>query len=193
MSGNDNRHFLKTAASISDASCIGRYMAVKIEHVFNNILLSGANFEKGRIEQQFTLARVLFSNIWQHRIDVSTNKVKMVDTQGMQHGTCFFDCYADDIRVRISPKREIAYKFERLQIEQLEGQSKTRLWVWFPALPKGIYPHRLIFQFWIFAPGNTSGRVQDSETLEVAFAPNFKQYLPDGKYFVPLEIEDAPD
>jgi len=193
VSNTDSRHFLKSADSIADASCIGRYMAVKIEHVFNNIQLSGDNTAKGRIEKRFTLARVLFSNIWQHRIELSNNQVKMIDTQGMQHDTTDFDDYVNDILVRVSTSREMSYKFERLlYFTELEGQSKARHWLWFPALPKGIYPHRLIFQFLIFAPGRTSGQVEDREILEVVFAFKFTQQLAPGQHFVPLEIEDAP-
>jgi len=191
MSNTDDRHFLKTADSISDSSCIGRYMTVNIEHVFNNIQLSAENIERGRIAKRFTLARILFSNIWQHRIEIENSKMKMIDTQGMQHSTTFFDEYAVDIRVRVSASRELSYKFERLITQELEGQSKSRLWLWFPALPMGIYPHRLIFQFWIFAPGNTSGQVEDKETLEVVFAFKFTEQLQPGQHFVPLEIEDT--
>lgn len=188
----DDRHFLKTAQSISDASCIGRYMAVNIEHVFANIQLSSETFERTRTEQRFTLTRVLFSNIWQHRISIRTHMMQMVDTQGMQHAVTHLDSYASDIRVRISPSQEVSYKFEGLA-DELEGKSKTRGWLWFPALPGSIYPHRFIFRFNIFNPGHTSGRVQDTETLEVAFAFQLKEYLPDGKHFVTLQIEDASD
>jgi hypothetical protein len=190
MPDTDDRHFLKIAQSISDASCAGRYMAVNIEHVFPNIQLSGETLERTQIEKRFTLTRVLFSNIWHHRISISTSMIKMIDTEGMQHPLTHFDDYVSDIRVIISTSRKVSYKFEGLPTE-LEGQSKTRGWLWFPALPQGIFPHRLIFEFYIYAPGNTSGRVRDSETLEVVFAFKFNQYLPGGQGFVTLEIEDA--
>ncbi len=48
----------------------------------------------------------------------------------------------------------------------LEDHAKTKGWIWFDQLSEGIPPHRFLFQFDVFDPGNTSGWVRDSDALE---------------------------
>ena len=87
---------------MSDASCIGRYMAVSIEQVFPNVDLSAITLEKTLIGKRITLARILFSNTWHHRIEIQTHLIKMIDTAGMQHATTKFDEIVSDISVSVS-------------------------------------------------------------------------------------------
>jgi len=166
-------------------------MSVSIEKVLINVPITGHFYDEIR-KGKFTLIRVLFSNIWDHRIDVETHKMSLIDTEGIQHSHEIDDLhiYQEETEVRVSSKRNVIYDFAQ-HATTLEGKAKTRGWLWFPALPQGIYPHRLIFNFYIFAPGHTSGAVEDHETLEVVFDFKFKQLLPSAKSFVTLEIEDA--
>jgi len=173
MTENDNRHYLKVAASILDASCTGQYMGITVENVFLNVRVSGQTYGK-HAEKSFTLARVLFSNLWYHRIPIDQyGMIKLIDSQGMQHRhEPDIYSYMHSSQVLIAENRSAPYVFEEVA-QVLEGRSKTRGWLWFPALPQGMYPHRLVFRFHIFAPGSTCGRVQDSETLEIIFDFSF--------------------
>jgi hypothetical protein len=184
----DSRHFLKSATSIADASCSGSYMGVTIEKVLINVPVSAHTLDETK-EKDFTLIRVLFTNIWAYRIDLEKRGPKLIDTEGIQHSEEMDSyIYRQGTQVRLSGKQYVPYDFE-YPAGTLEGKAKTRGWLWFPALPKGIYPYRLIFLFRIFAPGDTSGSIEHEETLEIIFDFKFKQLLPDAKSFVTLEIE----
>jgi hypothetical protein len=187
----DPRHFLKHAGNITEASCFGRYMAMSIEKVLFSVPIIGRFHSESR-KGKFTLIRILFSNIWDHRIDVRTHDMKLIDTEGIQHSheTDDLYIYQSETEVSVSSKRNQPYDFAP-HATTLEGKAKTRGWLWFPALPQGIYPHRLIFNFFIFAPGYTSGAGEDHETLEVEFDFKFRELLPSAKNFVTLEIEDV--
>ena len=190
-SAKDPRHFLKMAEDITEASCFGRYMAVSIEKVLVSVPIKGCYAMKTK-KGKFTLIKILLSNIWDHRIDVRTHDMKLIDTEGIQHSheSDNLYIYQSETEVSISSKRNVTYDFAP-HAATLEGKAKTRGWLWFPALPQGIYPHRLIFNFYIFAPGYTSGAGEDHETLEVVFDFKFRQLLPDAKSFVTLEIENV--
>jgi hypothetical protein len=117
----------------------------------------------------------------------------LIDTEGIQHkleDDLFV--FQSQTEVTISSKQSVPYDFTpHSHPTKLEGKAKARGWLWFPALPRGIYPHRFICNFTVFAPGYTSGMGEDHETLEVAFDFKFTQLLPDARTFVTLEIEDV--
>lgn len=183
----DRKHFLNKAENVNEASCFGRYMGVNIEKVLINLPIYGQSYSE-RKERTFCLVKVLYSNLWAHRIDIS-RRVKLIDTLGVQHSLEFdIFIFTQGTEVRFSSKRSFPYAFPSPE-NTLEGGAKTRGWLWFDGLPKGVYPSRLIFSFSIFDPGETSGLVQDSETLEVAFAIDFKQLLASSDDFVTLEPE----
>lgn len=183
----DPRHFVKRAGSIEDAVCLGRYMGVTIEKVVVNIPIQGESAIESK-EKEFTLVRVLYSNLWEHRLTTETQGVKMIDTEGIQHSPeSDLYTYEQETKVRIGKERCVPYSFESPD-DTLEGGAKTRGWSWFSALPKGTWPHRLVFNFFVFEPGYTAGVGQDHETLEVVFDFNFKQLLPDARRFVTLEL-----
>ena len=187
-SPTDPRHFLKSAASISEASCSGRYMRVSIEKVLINVPITG-DTGNGTKDRTFTLVRVLYSNLWDHPIDTSLRRPKLIDNEGIQHTTDNDHwIFTQDASVRLSKNRSVSYSFESLD-DTIEGRAKTRGWLFFPPLPPGIYPHRLVFQFLTFEPGFTSGRVQDHDTLEVVFTFQFRKLLPEARGFVTLDIE----
>jgi hypothetical protein len=183
----DPRHYLRRAGNITVASCFGRYMGVNIEKVFVNIPIMGHSFDECR-KRNFTLIRSLFTNIWDHRIRIWGDNMYLIDSEGIQHSQETHDLhiYRQATEVIVSGKRNVAYDFAS-HTGELEGKAKTRGWLWFPALPPGIHPHRLIFNFNIFSPGDTSGLVEDQETLEIAFDFQFRKLLADSKNFVTLE------
>lgn len=184
---NDPRHFLKSAANISEAFCLGRYMGVHVEKLFINVPIVGHFCDK-TYEKKFTLIRALFSNFWNHRIDVKPfNTMLLIDSEGIQHSLeDDLYKYESETRVRIGKKRSVDYEFESPFCE-LEGKAKIRGWLWFPALPKHVSPHRLVFKFHVFAPGDTSGRVEDHDTIEIKFDFEFSQVLPDANNLLELE------
>lgn len=188
-SSTDPRHFQKSAAHISEASCSGRYMRVSIEKVLINVPITGNTWD-GTIDRTFSLVRVLYSNLWDHPIDISHQQPKLIDSEGIQHTTDINDHwrFEKDATVRLSKKRSVPYSFES-PAQTVEGRAKIRGWLFFPSLPPGIYPHRFVFTFWTFEPGFTTGRVQDHDTLEVVFSFQFRKLLPEARGFVTLEIE----
>jgi hypothetical protein len=184
----DPRHFLKKATNIKDAFCSGRYMRVSIEKLLINVPISGDSGIEIK-EKDFTLIRILYTNIWGHRISTRANAVKLIDSDGVQYGheTDLYP-YQRKSRIKFSQNRCVHYDFISPE-DILEGEAKTRGWLWFPALPPGIYPRRLIFQFYICNPGDIHTPRVDDETLEIVLLPQFKHLLPEGESLVTLEIE----
>lgn len=189
---DDPRHFLKKASEANDAFCFGRYTGVHIEKVLLNVSVSGRYYSEAKAGK-FTLVRVLFSNLWDHRISINTwLESKLIDSEEIQHKPEIdLHVLKSETQVQVSKKHSVGYEFscpDRI----IEGKAKTRGWLWFPALPGGIYPQRLIFNFSIFAPGYTSGAVEDHETIEVAFDFPLRELLPAAKNeFGMLQIEDS--
>jgi hypothetical protein len=184
----DPRHFLKNAANISEASCSGRYMRVSIEKVLINIPITGGIGVdyKGKT---FTIARVLYSNLWGHLIATDHGKAKMVDSEGIQHSVENDTYnYRNEATVRLSKSRSVSYNFEYPD-DTVEGKAKARGWLFFAPLPPSIYPQRFVFRFRTFEAGSIYGRVQDEETLEVVFDFQFRKLLPEVREFVTLDID----
>jgi hypothetical protein len=193
----DPRHFLKKAANIKEAFCSGRYMRVSIEKILINVPISGGSGIESK-EKGFTLVRILYTNIWGHRISTRANAVKLIDTDGVQYGheTGLYP-YQMKSRIKFSQDRCVDYDFISPE-DILEGEAKTRGWLWFPALPPGIYPQRLIFQFYICDPGEVHTPRVNDETLEIILLSQFRHLLPEAEPFATLEIETdsssaAPD
>jgi hypothetical protein len=185
----DPRHFLKRAANIGDAFCSGRYMGVTIEKVLVNVPITGFHGDGTTEEKTFTLARVLFSNLWDHRITLPTYEMKLIDSEGIQH-TAETDIYiyAQEAKVRISKKKAVSFHFQSPE-DCIEGRAKVRGWLFFAPLPPGVFPQRFTFRFNTFAPGCVCGRVEDHETLEVLFVFQFRHLLTEAGKFVALEVE----
>ena len=71
----------------------------------------------------------------------------------------------------------------------VESKAKVRGWLFFPPLPQGIYPHRLVFRFYVSEPGLAPRMLHAQETLEIVFAFQFRHLLPEAGGFLTLEIE----
>src|ERR1041384_3659894 len=107
----DPRHFLKQASDASDAFCSGRYIGVRIEKVLVDVQVSGRHYDETR-EGKFTLVRLLYSNLWEHRISTDASKSKLIDSEGIQHGP-ETDLYVlkTATQVQVSKKHSVAYEF----------------------------------------------------------------------------------
>jgi len=163
-------------------------MRVSIEKVLINVPITG-NTGNGTKDRTFTLVRVLYSNLWNHRITTDEHEARLIDSEGIQHSAeTDTYIYTEDATVRLSKKRSISCRFGSPDAT-VEGRAKARGWLFFAPLPPGIYPHRLVFTFNTFEAGYTSGWVQDHETLEVVFTFQFRKLLPEITGFATLEIE----
>jgi len=184
----DPRHFVKKAANIKEAVCVGRYMGVSIEKVLINAPIVGGDEVESK-EGDFTLVKVLYTNNWKHRISTRANAVKMIDTDGIQH-SCRTRLYPYQMnsRVKLPENRYVPFNFVSPE-ETLEGEAKTRGWLWFPTLSSGIYPKRFLFQLYICEPGEVCTPRVDEETLEIVFMFQLTQLLPETNAFLTLEVE----
>jgi hypothetical protein len=115
----------------------------------------------------------------------------MIDSDGVQHsaGMNVYE-FNQKAEVKLSKKRSVKYDFISPE-NRLEGNAKTRGWLWFPAIPRGFFPYRFIFHFQISQPGNVSGESQDYEILEIVFDFDLKQLLLGEKGFTTLELENG--
>lgn len=158
----DPSHLVKTIDDLDDMTLTGRYMSMKLMRLFVNIPLQSAY--DGSI-RSFIILEALFHNMWDYRLmSLSTGSVKMIDSEGFQHDRN--GCpYYEFSKVVMPQGKIVEAQFPGPQLE-LEDHAKTKGWVWFDSLSKGVLPHRFLFQFSVFDPGTTSGWVRDSETLE---------------------------
>jgi len=187
----DQPHTLKTATSLSEAFCLGRFVGVAIEKVLINVPIIGNEYsdDKGSIVK-FTLVRVVYSNLWQNRIctNIRTgdHNIRMVDSEGFQY-SAGMNVYegTEKAEVKISNKQAIKYNFISAEA-RLEPSAKTRGWLWFPGLPKGVFPRRFIFDFRVFDPGCDPINL---ESLEIKFEFEPNQPLLDEVGFKTLELE----
>lgn len=139
-------------------------MSVKLERMILNLLLRD---DLRRTEQHFCLLETVFHNHWNYRIRMSSTEFSMIDTDGFQHKPKSYFAYGC---VAILKTGEIVKaQFPEPQYE-LEAESKTRGWLWLDPLPENVFPHRFVFRFNIFDPGEISGRVKDTETLELVIS-----------------------
>jgi hypothetical protein len=89
----------------------------------------------------------------------------MIDSEGFQHSgdICEYYEFCNVVMPGTGQVVEAHFPWPELV---LEAHAKARGWVWFEALPEGVIPHRFIFKFDVFEPGQTAGWVKDCETLE---------------------------
>jgi hypothetical protein len=153
---------LRTIDNLEETTLTGIYMAVQLQRLFVNIKLQNEPYDE-RI-RTFTIAEVLFHNIWDYRLDtISSGSHKMIDSEGFQHTGDTH--YYESSKVFLPGGKTFEASF-LLPESELEGHSKTKGWLWFDSLSENVLPHRFMFQFSVYDPGTTSGWVKESETLE---------------------------
>jgi len=145
----------------------GKHMAVTLGRLFVNLPLY---YQIQNEVRCFTMLEVIWHNLWDYRM--SQGDAKMIDAEGFQHSGKTHEYGFDQV---YKPSRNELFSVKFAQAEfVLEPYARTRGWVWFDELPNGVLPRRLIFIFNIYDPGQTSGWIRDTETLEFVIE-NFEQ------------------
>lgn len=151
----------RVVQNIGDNTLSGNFLAAKLERVFLNIELKSWYKEGAR---RFTLLDVVFHNMWDYRI--SRVSAILVDSEGYQHSS-LEPAYTFPLQKDLLPEGQDSFSPPD---NEIESGCKTRGWTWFDSLTDELFPHRLIFKVNIHSPGETSGWVQDTETLEFIVA-----------------------
>ena len=154
----------KTLAHSSDGLRVGGdYMEVRIGRIVLDAVIRVDEFSEE--EEKLLLFEAVFSNLWDYRIPTYSNEPLLIDSDGFQHSA-----YDLSFSATAAKSRQLKSGTELPRIaNEIEGKARSLGWVAFPRLKKGVVPHRLIFHFYVFEPGCTSGSVQHSETLELVF------------------------
>jgi hypothetical protein len=168
-------HYKKIIMTLDDEdiSIRGKYLSLTLTNLLLNISLQQDEDYHDRIPKTYNLVEFLYHNIWSARISISGGQKCMIDSDGFQHelaDICDFHSYNHWLPPRTSgiPK-EVFFPWPDLTIE---AKAKTRGWWWLRPLRGNILPCRFVIQISIYKPGDTSGWVQDHETLEFEFANN---------------------
>jgi len=107
-----------------------------------------------------------FQNLWDYVVTAlwaDSDSLKMIDTEGYQYKFYYLSNWRYN-RMLVG-QRPQAVELPRPDW-RLEGKTRTRGWVCFDALPKDVFPARLIKRTDIHEPGHTSGWVRHTEILE---------------------------
>jgi hypothetical protein len=116
--------------------------------------------------ESYTLFEAVYSNLWDHVISTNMRDPLLIDSKGFQHAACCLQ--AGDPFIQKSKCIEEDAELPSIA-DEIQGKARSAGWIAFPKLKKTIVPHRLIFHFFVFDPGYTSGEVKHSETLELIF------------------------
>lgn len=165
-------HYKKLITTLDeDLSIRGKYMSIKLTNFLFNILLKPshplyANFNP----LIFNLVEFIYHNIWIARISFwAEDKISVIDSDGFQHpliGTSLDPLIYTKCILKDGVARDVCFPHLNLT---LESKAKVKGWWWLRPLKGDVVPLRFILRFDIFKPGEISGRVQDSETLEFEF------------------------
>lgn len=161
LNSGDAKHHSAVTDS-SGTTIKGRYMAVTLNRLFLNIPLKSSYTNK---VSTFTIVGATFENLWDYRLSIDPGKFKMIDSENFQYSGDIYKRseYSQVVIPSTKQVEDVEFAWPELT---LESRAKDRGWIWFKPLPAGVIPHRLIFRFNIFEPGNTSGWVKDQETIE---------------------------
>ena len=155
-------HYKALAKSPKDLQVRGDYLEIAIGNIILNaeVLLDSYSGER----DHYLVFEVVCSNLWDFVISTNDYNPVLIDSNGFQHDACsLYDavvCNAKNSERRI--------KLDGFA-DEIQGKARNAGWIVFPKLKKNIVPHRLIFKLRIFDPGQTSGLIKHSETLELIF------------------------
>jgi len=166
-STDTHKHLKKIVRGPEDLTVAGTYMGVKLERMLLNLRLKGSH--RSIDDKDFCLLEAVFQNRWDYRMSIFLADFSMIDSDGFQHQEINIKLpkYLDYKHAVIPRTGELVRTEFRSPDHELEAKAKTRGWLWFDALPQGIIPHRFIFRFKIPEPGEISGWVKSTETLEL--------------------------
>lgn len=146
---------------LSGTTLTGKYIAITLSRLFLNLPMKSEYDGKVR---SFTILQATFQNLWKYPLS-TWDSIKMVDSEEFQHdgGLCEYHEFCN--LVLPGGKKTKSVNLEWPETE-LKGRAKSRGYIWFEKLPKNVMPHRILFSVNVFEPGQTSGWVKDSESLE---------------------------
>jgi hypothetical protein len=159
-------HHKKVIDDLTDLTVEGQYMSLKL----NNLLLNATLQSKyNKHVRSFLLLEVIYENLWDYRLSTNFPPPLVIDSEGFQHDGdgCYYHEYTRLLRKEKGRYKEVSFPWPQLE---LEANAKTKGWIWFDGLPKGVLPYRFIFKVQVCEGGATSGWVQDEETIEFVFA-----------------------
>ena len=164
-------HYKKIIATLDeDLSMRGKYLSVTLTNLLLNISFQQGASYHDKISKTYNLVEFLYHNIWMARISLDGGQKCMIDSDGFQHplsDICDYIRYTQWIAPGLTVAKEVAFPWPELT---LESKAKTRGWWWLSPLKANILPSRFVLNISICKPGDTSGWVQDHETLELEFA-----------------------
>lgn len=155
---DDEQPVLETFDNINDLTLRGQYMALTLRRILLNVEFKS---KYGDDKQRFTVMEFLFHNVWDYPLNAFSS-AKMIDTEGFQHGG---ESKGWEFNNAIIGGKLVPVSLDQPE-SPLEDHSKTRGWLWFDELPKGVMPQRVVIGVNIFEPGHTSGWVKNTEVLE---------------------------
>lgn len=162
-------HYKKIITTLDEALSIrGKYMSITLTNFLFNIPLQPESIYNDNNLKTYNLVEFIYHNIWIARMSISGGEKCLIDSEGFQHrlgDICDHIKYTKWIQ-NDAATRDVFFPWPELT---LESKAKTRGWWWLSPLKEGVVPHRFILRFDIFNPGDTSGWVQDHETLELEF------------------------
>lgn len=161
---SSHSHLTKLVLAPEELTASGRYMGVRLDRMLVNVLVRNTIRDK---EEYFSLLEVTISNLWEYRIRLYSNDQSMIDSEGFQHKLANYVPY--EYAVGLQTGEFVKVRFDSPHWE-LESKSKTRGWIWFEPLAQNSLPHRFIFRLKIFNPGEISGHVEDTETIELVIS-----------------------
>jgi hypothetical protein len=141
--GKDRLHHVSVVESAACLKITGKYMAVLLEKLYVGIPLRSTSTGKIR---EFVIIGCVFENLWDYPLHtLCSDYGKMIDSDGFQHDRSEASEY-EYTEIRLPGERKYTkMSFSGPEFE-LRGRAKTRGFVWFDSLPKGVHPQRLIFE-----------------------------------------------
>ena len=157
-------HYLKQVSSGADQLEVdGEYFSLAVRRI-----VLAADIVTDRILRRTasaTLVEVSVANRQEYRMPSGSEDALLIDSDGYQHSRIYLDHSASILSSSRLPSEtplpSPAY--------EIEGRARTKGWIAFPQLEDGAVPHRFIYKHDLFAPGESSGSVLGTETLELVF------------------------
>jgi hypothetical protein len=156
-------HVKKTVTGPNDLSISGKYLGLILLRLHENCTLQ---HEDSKEQRDFILLEVGFVNLSDYVLPIGHGKFRMIDSQEFQHEQCNYDRKTGfNLAVSPSKGRPVPAHFAA-PMHELEGHAKTKGWIWFDGLTESVHLARLIYRQDVYGPGQTSGWVQHTDTLE---------------------------
>ena len=157
-------HFKKVVSSGADPLTVdGEYFSVTVRRfILSSEIVAEHYLDK---TSAATLVEVAVTNHKEYRMRSSACRALIIDSDGFQHSQIDLTRSAYVLSsCRLPPNTPLPSP-----AEIIEGHARIKGWIAYPQLENGAVPHRFIYQHGIFPPGETSGHLLATETLEIVF------------------------